>query len=86
MLVGLFFVGTITTLISRHEGKGLSRQIRWLLLTLISGLILYNWYLLGLPFPARAFWEEIGGWTPPTLLTLGGGLSLLVLWWQQARR
>lgn len=68
LAAGLFF--------TRTQPVPLAQQLRWLLWGVVGGLLVYNYYVLGLP--GTAVLLDLGGWAGLLTTLLGGLVGLSV--------
>lgn len=75
LAAGLFF--------TRTQPVPLAQQLRWLLWGVVGGLVVYNYYVLGLP--GTAVLLDLGGWAGLITTLLGGLVGLSVFGARQLR-
>lgn len=76
LLGGLTAVLAAGFFFTRTQPMPLAQQLRWLLWGVVGGLVVYNYYVLGLP--GTAVLLDLGGWAGLITTLLGGlvGLSI----------
>ncbi|MCA9949504.1 MAG: hypothetical protein KDE48_07665 [Anaerolineales bacterium] len=84
MFFGLAITGGIGVLLSQRNDNTTAEMVSWLLWGVIGALILYLYYMLGLP--GTAVLQNIGSWAGLLTTIVGGllGLLLFQLWNQRA--
>ncbi|MFO7537168.1 MAG: glycoside hydrolase family 3 N-terminal domain-containing protein [Chloroflexota bacterium] len=76
LLGGLTMTFTVGLFFTRTRPVPLAQQLSWLLWGIVGGLLLYNYYLLGLP--GTAVLLDLGSWAGLLTTLLGGLLGLSV--------
>ncbi len=84
MFFGLAITGGIGVLLSQRNDHTTAEMVSWLLWGVIGALILYLYYMLGLP--GTAVLQNIGSWAGLLTTIVGGvlGLSLFQFWNQRS--
>jgi beta-N-acetylhexosaminidase len=85
VFAGLVATGGVSVLFSRQRQATLEQQVGWLLWGLAGGLLLYNYFALGLP--GTAVLHALESWAG-LFTTLTGGMAGLLLYqwrWQRNR-
>ena len=75
LLGGLLLTGGTAMLLARTRRQPLSEQIGWMLWALCGGLLVYNYFSLGLP--GTAVLHLLGSWAGLATTAAGGLIGLL---------